>query len=137
MYFGMDNKLKTPYSNAIDFSVGRELGRDFALQVSYVGRLSHRLFSQMDVATPLDLVDPNSEMDYYTAVTALAKLYRTVPSEGVTAQQVGPAAILAERAGNRLPRAVRTRFPLSRCANLPLRQGPAGCLQPVFLLRQQ
>jgi hypothetical protein len=30
----MDNKLKTPYSHAIDFSIGRELGRDFAPQVS-------------------------------------------------------------------------------------------------------
>jgi len=93
VYFGMDNKLKTPYSHAIDFSIGRELGRDFALQVSYVGRLSHRLLSQMDVATPLDLVDPTSKMDYYTAVTALAKLYRSLPyGSTVTAQQVGPAA---------------------------------------------
>src|SRR6202011_2234094 len=76
VYFGMDNKIKTPYSYTLDFSVGRDLGHDFTLEVSYVGRLSHRLLSQSDVAAPLDLVDPKSKSDYYTAVTALAKLYR-------------------------------------------------------------
>ena len=93
VYFGMDDKLKTPYSHAIDFSVGRELGRDFALQVSYVGRLSHRLLSQVDVATPLDLTDPVSKTDYFTAVTALAKVYRQLPyGSTVTPDMVGPAA---------------------------------------------
>jgi Carboxypeptidase regulatory-like domain len=93
VYFGMDNKMKTPYSYALDFSVGRELGRNLALQVSYVGRLSHRLLSQADVAAPLDLVDPNTKIDYYTAVQALAKLYRAgVPASSITPAMVGPAA---------------------------------------------
>lgn len=93
VYFGMDDKLKTPYSHAIDFSIGRELGHDFALQVSYVGRMSHRLLSQADVATPLDLVDPATKMDYFTAVTALAKVYRQLPyGSSVNAAQIGPAA---------------------------------------------
>jgi Carboxypeptidase regulatory-like domain len=93
VYWGMDNKLKTPYSYTIDFSVGRELGRDFALQVSYVGRLSRRLLSQVDVASPLDLVDPKTKTDYFTAVQALAKLYRTLPyGSSVTGQQVGPTS---------------------------------------------
>jgi len=38
-----------------------------------------RLLSQEDVAAPLNLVDPSTKTDYYTAVTALAKLYRTLP----------------------------------------------------------
>lgn len=93
VYFGMDNKLKTPYSYTIDLSVGRELGRDFALQVSYVGRLSHRLLSQEDVASPLDLVDPVTKTDYFTAVQALAKLYRAgVPVTQITPATVGPTA---------------------------------------------
>jgi len=93
VYWGMDNKLKTPYSYAIDFSVGRELGRNFALQVSYVGRLSHRLLSQVDLASPLDLVDPNTKVDYFSAVQALAKLYRTLPyGSAVTPQMVGSTA---------------------------------------------
>jgi hypothetical protein len=93
VYWGMDNKLKTPYSYTIDFSIGRELGHDFALQVSYVGRLSHRLLSQEDVASPLDLVDPNTKVDYFTAVQALAKLYRQgVPTSSITPAMVGSTA---------------------------------------------
>jgi hypothetical protein len=63
------------------------------LQVSYVGRLSHRLLSQSDVAAPLNLVDPATKTDYYTAVTALAKLYRAgVPVSQITPATVGPTA---------------------------------------------
>nr|MDP9146295.1 carboxypeptidase regulatory-like domain-containing protein [Acidobacteriota bacterium] len=46
VYFGMDNKIKTPYSYTLDLSFGRDLGHKFSLDVSYVGRLSHRLLSQ-------------------------------------------------------------------------------------------
>jgi hypothetical protein len=93
VYTGMDNKIKTPYSYTIDLSIGRELGHNFALQVSYVGRLSHRLLSQEDVSAPLDLVDPTTKIDYYSAVQALAKLYRAgVPVSSITPGAVGPTA---------------------------------------------
>ncbi len=93
VYFGMDNKIKTPYSYTLDLSVGRDLGHNLSLDVSYVGRLSHRLLSQSDVAAPLDLVDPNTKIDYYSAVTALAKLYRAgVPASSINAATVGPTA---------------------------------------------
>jgi hypothetical protein len=93
VYFGMDNKIKTPYSYTLDFSVGRDLGHSFTLDVSYVGRLSHRLLSQSDVSAPLDLVDPKTGIDYYTAVQALAKLYRAgVPASSINAATVGPTA---------------------------------------------
>jgi Carboxypeptidase regulatory-like domain len=93
VYFGMDNNLKTPYSYTLDFSVGRDLGHNVTLEVSYVGRLSHRLLSQEDVASPLDLVDPKIKTDYFTAVTALAKLYRQgVPTNSITPAMVGPTA---------------------------------------------
>jgi hypothetical protein len=73
----LDSKLKTPYAYTLDFSVGRELPGGFTLEVSYVGRLGRRLLTQLDVATPLDLKDPKTGVDYFTAVTALAKIYRT------------------------------------------------------------
>lgn len=93
VYWGMDNKIKTPYSYTLDLSVARELGHDMALEVSYVGRLSHRLLSQSDVAAPLDLVDPKTGMDYYTAVRALAKVYRQgTPTQGVNDSMFGAAA---------------------------------------------
>jgi hypothetical protein len=93
VYFGMDNKLKTPYSYTLDLSIGRELGHGLTLEVAYVGRLSHRLLSQFDVASPLDAVDPKTKIDYFTAVTALAKLYRQgIPTSSITPALVGPTA---------------------------------------------
>jgi hypothetical protein len=92
---GLDSSIKTPYSYAIDFSVSRELGHNYAIQVSYVGRLSHRLLALEDLAQPTDLVDPKTHIDYYTAVQALAKVYRSpnapAPNQ-VTAAMVGPTA---------------------------------------------
>jgi hypothetical protein len=93
VYWGMDQGLKTPYSYTLDFSVQRDLGHNFTLDVAYVGRLSHRLLSQEDVATPEDIVDPKTKIDYFTAATALAKLYRQgIPTASVTPAMVGPAA---------------------------------------------
>jgi hypothetical protein len=92
--FGLDSSIKTPYSYTIDFSFGRELSSGFSLEASYVGRLSHRLLTQGDLAQPLDLVDPKSHIDYYTAVQALAKVYRTgVKTQNVTAAMIGPTAV--------------------------------------------
>jgi len=93
VYWGMDNKIKTPYSYTFDLSAGRELGHNLTLEVAYVGRLSHRLLSQFDVASPLDLVDPKTGMDYFTAVRALAKVYRQgVPTQSVNDSMFGAAA---------------------------------------------
>ena len=78
----------------MDLSVGRDLGHGFAVEVSYVGRLSHRLLSQEDVATPVNLVDPKSHLDYFTAVTGLAKVYKNAnppAATAVTPQMVGAA----------------------------------------------
>jgi len=75
--WGLDQNIKTPYSYTLDLSVGRELPKGFSLEVSYVGRLSHRLLTQSDLAMPLDLVDKKSGLSYFKAVTALAKVYRT------------------------------------------------------------
>jgi hypothetical protein len=89
--WGLDTSLKTPYSSTLDFSVGRQLPKGFALEVSYVGRLSHRLLAQSDLAMPLDFVDKKSGLDYFKAITALAKIYRT----GVLSQNFNPASVPA------------------------------------------
>jgi len=75
--WGLDDGIKTPYSYALDFSVGRELPHQFSIEFSYVGRLAHRLLIQEDLAMPKNLVDTKNGMDYFTATTALAKIYRT------------------------------------------------------------
>ena len=71
----LDTSLKTPYSYTLDFSVERDLGGGFSLDLAYVGRLSHRLLSSQDVAQPLDLRDKKSGLDYFSAIQPLAKLY--------------------------------------------------------------
>ncbi len=73
IYWGLDDKLKTPYSHVFDFSITREISRNFVFEASYVGRLGHRLLQEEDLAMPLDIVDPSSKMDYFTAATMLTK----------------------------------------------------------------
>ncbi|HYW66340.1 MAG TPA: TonB-dependent receptor, partial [Candidatus Dormibacteraeota bacterium] len=74
--WGIDNNLKTPYSYTLDLAVSRELKSGFSLDVAYVGRLSHRLLAQDDLAMPLDIYDKKSGIDYFTAEKALAKVFR-------------------------------------------------------------
>jgi hypothetical protein len=74
--WGLDNKLKTPYSYTIDLAVSRELGSGFSLDLAYVGRLSHRLLAQEDMALPLDMYDKKAGIDYFSAEKALAQLFR-------------------------------------------------------------
>lgn len=75
IYWGMDNKLKTPYSEVADLSITRELSRNFVFEASYIGRFAHRLLQEEDLASPLDLVDPQSKMDYFTAASMLTKAH--------------------------------------------------------------
>ncbi len=70
--WGLDNGLRTPYSHVIDLSFTREVGRGFVLETSYVGRFGHRLLQQLDVAQPINLRDPGSGMDLYTATRMFA-----------------------------------------------------------------
>jgi len=74
IYWGMDDKLKTPYSQVFNFSFTRDLGHDYALEASYVGRLGRHLLQETDLGLPEDIVDPKSHMDYFTAATMLSKL---------------------------------------------------------------
>jgi hypothetical protein len=73
IYWGLDNKLKTPYSHVFDASVTRELPGGFVVEAAYIGRLGRHLLQQLDLAMPLNIVDPSSKMDYYTAMTLLSK----------------------------------------------------------------
>ncbi len=75
IYWGLDDKLKTPYSHVMDFSITRELPGDLVLEAAYVGRLGRRLLQQLDLAMPLNLTDPSSGVDYFTAGTDLTKAY--------------------------------------------------------------
>jgi hypothetical protein len=70
---GLDDRVKTPYTLAADLSVQHQLAGGFTLEAAYVGRFGRHLMQQMDLAEPLDLVDPVSGQDFYTAATTLTK----------------------------------------------------------------
>ncbi len=56
-----------------------------------MGRLGRRLLTQLDPALPLNLRDSASGLDYFSAVTALAKVYRTGEStDSFSPSQVSP-----------------------------------------------
>lgn len=91
--FSLDENIKTPYVYMLNLSVSREITPSTSLEVSYLGRLSHRLLSQEDFAPPLDIVDPKSGVDYFSAIDRLSTLARQgVPLSQITPASVGPTA---------------------------------------------
>jgi hypothetical protein len=82
----LDDSLRAPYTENFNFSVQRQLKGGFTVQASYVNRESHRSLIGEDMATPTDLVDKASGMDYYQAVAALAPyVYAKAPASSVPA----------------------------------------------------
>jgi len=74
IYWGMDDKLKTPYSHVFNFSFTRDLGHNYSFEASYIGRLGRHLLQETDLGLPEDIRDPKSAMDYFAAATILSKL---------------------------------------------------------------
>jgi hypothetical protein len=72
--WGIDNKLKTPYSYTFDLSLQRELPGGFLVEANYVGRLGRHLLEQLDLAEPVNMVDKQGGGDYFTAAAALSKI---------------------------------------------------------------
>ncbi len=70
--WGLDSQLKTPYSEAFNFSFQRELGAGFTLEADFVGTLGRHLMQSRDLTEPVDYVDPQGGGDYYAAGTKLS-----------------------------------------------------------------
>jgi hypothetical protein len=70
---GLDDRMRTPYSQVFNLSIQRELPGAFALEIAYIGRFGRHQLQQIDLAQPLDLVDPKSGQDYFSAATQLSK----------------------------------------------------------------
>lgn len=87
--WGLDDKLKTPYSHVIDFSITRELPSNFVFEASYVGRFAHRLLQEEDLAEPTNLYDPASKTTYFQAAQALARQYYA----GTDISKITPALV--------------------------------------------
>ena len=72
--WGLDNRLKTPYSEAFDLSVQREIPGGFTIETAYVGRLGRHLLQSLDLAEPVNFVDPQGGGDYFTNGAQLSAL---------------------------------------------------------------
>ena len=70
--WGVDNRVKTPYAQVMDFSIQRQISNAWTMEAAYVGRLGKRLLQNLDVATALDLVDPKSGLDYFKAAQMMS-----------------------------------------------------------------
>lgn len=72
--WGADKHIHTPYSEAVDFSVQRELGAGFTFEAAYVGRFGRHLLQALDLAEPVNLADPRSGSNYFAAGSQLSHL---------------------------------------------------------------
>jgi hypothetical protein len=90
---GIDQSLKTPYSYAVDLSLQRQLPGRMTLDVAYVGHFAHRILALDDVAMPMDLVDPKTGIDYFSAAKQISTLWRAnTPESAINASTIGPTA---------------------------------------------
>jgi len=69
--------ISYPYTPPNDFAITwgvdskiKAVGKGFIFETAYVGRFGRDLLQQRDLAEPVDLVDPKSGRDYFTAGTA-------------------------------------------------------------------
>jgi Carboxypeptidase regulatory-like domain len=123
--WGLDDKLKTPYSHVIDFSITRELPSNFVFEASYVGRFAHRLLQEEDLAEPTNLRDPASNTTYFQAAQALARNYYG----GTAIQNISASSIGTKYWENVFPGAAgQAQYVLGET---PIASGPnAGMIQP-------
>jgi Carboxypeptidase regulatory-like domain len=71
---GLDDSIVTPHSYAFNFSYGRDLGKGYSFEASYVGRIGRNLLVSRDTMHLNNLVDPKSGVDFYTAMRQLIAL---------------------------------------------------------------
>ncbi len=84
----IDDTLTTPSAHMLSAVVGRDLGRNYAIEVGYLGRLGRDLLIRRDLAMPLNLVDSRSGVDYFTAAQTII---RAAQDRGITGNSPGSA----------------------------------------------
>lgn len=83
----LDASITTPSSHVFNAVVGRQFGRNWSVEAAYVGRLGRDLLVRRDAAMWLNLQDPRSGMDYFTASQ---QLIRALDTAGGDFMRVGP-----------------------------------------------
>lgn len=77
----LDDTITTPYAHAFNFSIGREIPSwGMTVEAAYVGRRGRDLLTRYDMAMPVNLVDPVSGMDYFTAARLVIDAGANAPS---------------------------------------------------------
>ena len=76
IYQSIDDGITTPYTHAFNAVIGRELPKGFAIEGAYVGRRGRNLLIRRDLAMPMDIIDPKSGVNYFTAAQQLITAYR-------------------------------------------------------------
>ena len=71
----IDSTLRPPSNHLANFTISKELPGGIVLEGSYVGRFARGLMGIVDLANPINVVDPRSGQDYYTAVKTLFEQY--------------------------------------------------------------
>jgi hypothetical protein len=67
----IDDTLTTPSAHMLSAVIGRDLGRNYQIEVGYLGRFGRDLLIRRDLAMPLNLTDSRSGVDYFTAAQAI------------------------------------------------------------------
>lgn len=76
IYQSIDDGITTPYHHVFNAVIGRELPGQFGIEAAYVGRRGRNLLIRRDLAMPMDIVDPKSGVNYFTAARQLIDAYR-------------------------------------------------------------
>lgn len=71
--WGLDSKMKTPYTEAFNLSLQHEFPKGFTVETDYVGTLGRHLIQSLDLAEPVDYVDPSGGGDYFAAGSMLSR----------------------------------------------------------------
>ena len=69
----IDDTLVTPSAHMGSAVIGFDISRNYTLEVGYVGRFGRDMLIRRDLAMPLNLVDPASRMDYFTAAQTIIR----------------------------------------------------------------
>jgi TonB dependent receptor len=71
--WGLDQSVKTPYTQMFNFSLQRQITSRSSLQLAYVGSVGRRLPMQVDLGMPANPTDPASGITYFQAAKMLSQ----------------------------------------------------------------
>ena len=69
----IDDTLVTPSAHMASAIIGFDFSRNYSIEAGYVGRFGRDTLIRRDLAMPLNLVDPGSRMDYFTAAQTIIR----------------------------------------------------------------